>query len=83
MPEQELLGVDQHPAQVLDGLAAVLGGVEVLDGRVQLGGVGLAGEGDQVELAVISSGDLPLLASRAIRPLSSRSLPLTVAPPMS
>ena len=25
MPEQEFLGVDQHPAQVFDGLAAVLG----------------------------------------------------------
>ena len=29
---------------------------------------------------MIASGDLPLLASRAIRPLSSWSLPLTVAP---
>ena len=29
------------------------------------------------------SGEVPLLASRAIRPWSSRSLPLTVAPPIN
>jgi hypothetical protein len=53
MPEQELLGVDQDPAQVLDGLAAV-GGGQVLDGGGQLGRVRLAGQGDEVEL----QGDL-------------------------
>ena len=37
MPEQEFLGVDQHPAQVFDGLAEVLGGVQVLDGGGELG----------------------------------------------
>ena len=30
MPEQEFLGVDQHPAQVFDRLALVLGRGEVL-----------------------------------------------------
>src|SRR5437763_12874634 len=51
MPEEKLLRVDQDPAEVLDGLAAVGGGGEVLDGGGGLGGVGLPGDGDEVELA--------------------------------
>src|SRR5947209_2987646 len=54
MPEQELFRVNENPPQVLDGLAAVGGGGEVLDGGRELGGVRLAGEGDRVKLA----GDL-------------------------
>ena len=51
MPEQEFLGVDQHPAQVLDGLPEIFCRREVLGGRRQLGGAGVATEGDHVELA--------------------------------
>src|SRR5947209_2787693 len=50
VPEEELLGVDQDPAEVFDGLAAVGGGGQVLDGGGRLGGVGVPGQGGLVEL---------------------------------
>ena len=51
MAEQEFLGVDQHPAEVLDGLPEVFRRREVLGGRRQLGRARVAAEGDHVELA--------------------------------
>jgi len=44
MPEQELLGVDQHPAQVFHRGPEVLAGFQVLGGGGELGGGGLAGK---------------------------------------
>ena len=45
MPEQELLGIDQHPAQVFDGEPQVLAGFQVLGGGGKLGGGRLAAQG--------------------------------------
>lgn len=83
MPAKKFLGIDELPAKVLDVLTAVLGFEEVLDGCTQFGLVGLPGERDEVELSGDRLGVLSLWASWAIRPLSTWSLLLTVAPPIS
>src|SRR5262245_52399493 len=51
MAEQELLGVDQDPTQVLNRLARFLGVRQVLGRGGEFAGVRLAGQGDPVELA--------------------------------
>ncbi|MGZ3334902.1 MAG: hypothetical protein ACXWOV_06795 [Isosphaeraceae bacterium] len=51
MPEQELLGIDQHPAEIFDGGPEIGVGLEVLGRGGELGGGGSAAEGDEVELS--------------------------------
>ena len=50
VPEQEFLGVDQHPAEVLDSLPQVLRGGKMPDGGLRLGLAGFAAERREVEL---------------------------------
>src|SRR5208283_146416 len=51
MPEQELLGIDQHPAEIFGGGPEIGAGLEVLGRGGELDGGGSAAEGDEVELS--------------------------------
>jgi len=51
MPEQELLGIDQHPARIFDGGPQIGAGLEVLGRGGELGGGGSAAEGNEVEIS--------------------------------
>ncbi len=50
MPEQELLGIDQNPAEIFHGGPEIGAGLEMLGRGGELGGGGSAAEGDEVEL---------------------------------
>ncbi len=49
MAEQELLGIDQDPAQVFDGGPQVFAGLEVPGRGGELGVGGSAAKGDEIE----------------------------------
>jgi hypothetical protein len=50
MAEQEFLGVNEHPAKILDGLPEIFGRGQVLGGRRQLGRARIPAKGDGIEL---------------------------------